>query len=110
MLLIVLASMSAALVAALVAVPEHAEAAPSCKKIDSLRVPGAERQDKYCLADLTTEGLQLAGRTDRTDWQGLNAAGSANPPEPVPGIQVDGYFPTTRPRTTTTATGTTLSS
>ncbi|MDP8952673.1 MAG: hypothetical protein M3N18_10640, partial [Actinomycetota bacterium] len=52
-LLIVLASMSAALVAALVAVPERAEAAPSCKKIDSLRVPGAERQDKYCLADLT---------------------------------------------------------
>ncbi|AHY45898.1 Tannase and feruloyl esterase [Rubrobacter radiotolerans] len=56
-------------------------------------VPGAERQDAYCLEDLTTKGTQLVGRTNRNDWQGLNASGTTNPPSPVPGLQIDGYFP-----------------
>ena len=61
--------------------------------MDKLRVPGADRQDEYCLPDMTTEGLQASGRTGRVDWQVLNAAGAVNPPRPVPGIQVDGHFP-----------------
>lgn len=67
--------------------------AASCEGVDSTTVPGAERQDEYCLEDLTTEGTQPAGRTNRNDWEGLNASGTENPPGEVPGIQIDGYFP-----------------
>jgi hypothetical protein len=66
--------------------------AASCANIDQIRVPGAEFQEAACLADLTTAGTQLSGHTNRSDWQGLNAAGTRNPTG-VPGIQVDGYFP-----------------
>lgn len=62
-------------------------------KAESLQVPGAERQDVYCLEDLTTKGLLVTGRTDSTDWEGLNSKYSTNPPKNVPGIQIDGYFP-----------------
>lgn len=66
--------------------------ARSCSNIDRIRVPGAEFQEAACLKDLTTAGTQATGHTNRSDWQGLNAAGTRNPTG-VPGIQVDGYFP-----------------
>jgi hypothetical protein len=53
--------------------------AASCANIDQIRVPGAEFQEAACLADLTTAGTQLSGHTNRSDWQGLNAAGTRNP-------------------------------
>ena len=55
-------------------------------------VPHAAVQDGDCLRDLTTAGTQETGHTDKTDWSGLNAAGTHNPTG-VPGLQVDGYFP-----------------
>ena len=72
--------------------PAQAQVTP-CENMDSLQVPGAEKQDKYCLPDLTTEGLVDGVTTNRSDWEGLHAAETINPPEPVPGIQIDGYFP-----------------
>ena len=78
-----------------VASPVQAQSA-DCEDIaGSLQVPGAERQDEYCLEDLTTEGLIPGIHTERADWQGLNASGTRNPPRPVPGIQINGYFPDT---------------
>src|SRR5919202_3482782 len=67
--------------------------ADTCENMDSLKVPGAEKQDNYCLADLTTKSLIAEGRTNVDDWEGLNSAASTNPPGAVPGIQIDGYFP-----------------
>ncbi|GID93067.1 tannase/feruloyl esterase family alpha/beta hydrolase [Amorphoplanes digitatis] len=55
-------------------------------------LPGAERQQAACLADLTTAGTVASGHTDPADWAGLTPAGARNPSE-VPGIQIDGYFP-----------------
>ena len=55
-------------------------------------MPGAERQERACLDDLTTAGTQTNGHTDRSDWEGLNASGTKNPTG-VPGLQIDGYFP-----------------
>lgn len=66
--------------------------AASCANIGRVRVPGAEFQETACLEDLTTAGTQRTGHTNRSDWEGLNAAGTENPTG-VPGIQVDGYFP-----------------
>ncbi|MFZ5852677.1 MAG: tannase/feruloyl esterase family alpha/beta hydrolase [Actinomycetota bacterium] len=65
-----------------------------CPEISRLQVPGAERQQAACLADLTTAGTTRTGHTDQTDWMGLHARGTRNP-SGVPGIQVDGYFPDT---------------
>ncbi|MDP9374205.1 MAG: tannase/feruloyl esterase family alpha/beta hydrolase, partial [Chloroflexota bacterium] len=62
--------------------------------MDAIRVPGAERQQAFCLADLTTSYLTLTGHTDASDWLPLHAAGTRNP-SGVPGIQIDGYFPDT---------------
>lgn len=59
-------------------------------------MPGADRQQEYCLPDLTTKGLVDGFHTNRSDWEGaiaLHVAGTANPPETVPGIQVNGCFP-----------------
>lgn len=66
--------------------------AASCPDMQLVRVPGAEQQKAACLDDLTTEGTQRTGHTNRQDWDGLHAAGTRNP-SGVPGIQVDGYFP-----------------
>lgn len=35
-----------------------------------LRVPGADRQQEYCLPDLTTKGLVDGVHTNRSDWEG----------------------------------------
>lgn len=59
---------------------------------EAVRVPGAEFWDADCLKELTTAGTQETGHTNRSDWQGLNAAGTENP-SGVPGLQIDGYFP-----------------
>jgi hypothetical protein len=65
-----------------------------CRGEDRVAVPGAERQETACLADLTTASTVATGHTNPNDWAGLNAAGTKNP-SGVPGIQVDGYFPDT---------------
>ena len=78
--------------AALYASPP-AVAATHCAGMSRVAVPGAAQLDApTCLADLTTPGLQLAGRTDASDWATLTSARTA--PQPAtPGFQVDGYFP-----------------
>ena len=67
----------------------------TCAAINSIAVPGAERQDKICLADLTTKYLVAVNRTDASDWTPLHSQATRNPPGAVPGIQIDGYFPDT---------------
>jgi pimeloyl-ACP methyl ester carboxylesterase len=70
------------LVASGLAVPAEAH---GCRPV---RVPGAEYSETTCSRDLTT----LGGRTNPADYAGLTH--SALPqPKPVPGTQVDGYFP-----------------
>lgn len=65
-----------------------------CAKAVRLHVPGAEHQQAACLGDLTTVGTSASGHTDPADWAGLTP--SALPTVgPVPGIQIDGYFPDT---------------
>jgi len=71
-----------------------AAGAASCPGLARAYVPGAERQQRACLADLTTAGTVASGHTVPADYAGLTAAGTANP-SGVPGIQVDGYFPDT---------------
>ncbi|GHH30173.1 tannase/feruloyl esterase family alpha/beta hydrolase [Lentzea cavernae] len=66
-------------------------------------VPGAEHQESARLADLTTTGLVTTGHTDPADWAGLTSA-ALPVPGPVPGIQIDGYFPDTS-RTNTNNSG-----
>ena len=74
----------------------HAQLATgSCAAIGSISVPGAEKQDKICLADLTTKYLVAVNRTDISDWVTLHSQATRNPPGAVPGIQIDGYFPDT---------------
>jgi hypothetical protein len=82
------------LAAVFVAVPTSARAA-DCPNASATTVPGAERADVACLDDLTTRGTVVTGHTDQSDWEGLNARGTQNPPGPIPGLQVDGYFPDT---------------
>jgi hypothetical protein len=67
-------------------------ASTGCPGLGRAIVPGAERQEAACLADLTTAGTVATGHTVPADYNGLTAAGTANPTG-VPGIQVDGYFP-----------------
>ena len=57
-----------------------------------LPVPGAQYQEVACLADLTTTGTTRTGHTDPADWAGLTQE-SLPVPDPVPGVQIDGYFP-----------------
>ncbi|MFE9424682.1 tannase/feruloyl esterase family alpha/beta hydrolase [Kitasatospora sp. NPDC006697] len=60
--------------------------------MSTVRVPGAERQRSTRLADLTTRGTAPGGHTVPEDWEYLHA--SATPlPAPVPGLQLDGCFP-----------------
>lgn len=74
----------------------HAQAPlVTCAAINSITVPGAEKQDKICLADLTTKYLVAMNRTDASDWTPLHSQATRNPPGAVPGIQIDGYFPDT---------------
>ncbi len=76
--------------------PARAQAAGCEDRAQSLRVPGADKQEEYCLADLTTKGLVDGLHTNRSDWEGgiaLHALGTLNSPELVPGIQVNGCFP-----------------
>ncbi|TVT19710.1 tannase/feruloyl esterase family alpha/beta hydrolase, partial [Amycolatopsis rhizosphaerae] len=58
------------------------------------RVPGAELQEWSCLDDLSTAGTVASGHTVPADWAGLTAS-TLPAPTPVPGMQVDGYFPDT---------------
>ncbi|MEU5952295.1 tannase/feruloyl esterase family alpha/beta hydrolase [Streptomyces sp. NPDC047525] len=91
-----------ALLVTLAAVPAAAEqsggthggGARHCASSARLKVPGAERQEKSCLAELTTAGTVSSGHTDPADWSGLTPAGLTTP-RGVPGIQIDGYFPDT---------------
>ncbi|MFI2304087.1 tannase/feruloyl esterase family alpha/beta hydrolase [Actinacidiphila glaucinigra] len=80
------------------AVPAGAEAASGaaghCARLDRVAVPGAEHQQKACLADMTTTALAGTAYTDTADQAGLAAAGTTRP-SGVPGVQVDGYFPDT---------------
>lgn len=86
----------AATILALAAGAAHAQlASPTCGNIGALQVPGAEKQDKICLADLTTKYLVAVNRTDASDWGALHSQATRNPPGAVPGIQIDGYFPDT---------------
>src|SRR5215207_698821 len=88
-----------ALVAALLPA-STASAETPCAGQDRIHTPGAEKQVLACLDDLTTAGTLQTGHTVLAHWNGLHAAGTANPTG-VPGIQVDGYFPDT---STTNAT------
>ncbi|HYC43389.1 MAG TPA: tannase/feruloyl esterase family alpha/beta hydrolase [Noviherbaspirillum sp.] len=84
--------LAATAAAALLALPAFSA---DCSKLSVLQVPGAERQEAYCLDDLTTPYLTAAGRTDASDWLPLHSQATRNPPGAVPGIQIDGYFPDT---------------
>jgi hypothetical protein len=75
----------AAVLAAMV-VPATASAQQGC----AVRVPGAAYTESACVRDLTTAG----GHTVAADWAGLTSAGLPAP-GPVPGVQIDGYFPDT---------------
>jgi pimeloyl-ACP methyl ester carboxylesterase len=91
--------MRALLAAALLALgtcAAHAQAPlVTCAGIGAINVPGAEKQDKICLADITTKYLVAVNRTDASDWATLHSQSTRNPPGAVPGIQIDGYFPDT---------------
>lgn len=83
--------LSAGLLATALLVPT-ASAAQRCGP--EVRVPGAVHQESACLADLTTTGTLASGHTVQADWAGLTPA-DLPAPDPVPGVQVDGYFPDT---------------
>jgi Tannase and feruloyl esterase/3HB-oligomer hydrolase (3HBOH) len=55
-------------------------------------VPGAQEQRAERLADLTTAATPATGHTVAEDWANLHAADTADPAS-VPGVQIDGYFP-----------------
>ncbi|MGH3467940.1 MAG: tannase/feruloyl esterase family alpha/beta hydrolase [Thermocrispum sp.] len=63
-----------------------------CPRMQRIDVPGAVKQVRACLADLTTAGTTTTGHTNISDWSGLHADDTENPTG-VPGVQVDGYFP-----------------
>jgi hypothetical protein len=79
-------------------------AAPTaCRGIEQLTVPGAEVLKSACLDDLTTTGTLATGHTDGGSFfgfGGLSVPGAVKP-APVPGIQLDGYFPDTSTFNTT---------
>ncbi|MGH2715732.1 MAG: tannase/feruloyl esterase family alpha/beta hydrolase [Solirubrobacteraceae bacterium] len=81
-------TLAAVLLAALAA-PARAA---TCPNADRVTIPGADRQERHCLDDLTTAANRTSGRTDPTDWSGLHAEGTRNP-SGVPGLQVEGHFP-----------------
>ncbi|MBL0423031.1 tannase/feruloyl esterase family alpha/beta hydrolase [Ramlibacter sp. AW1] len=76
----------------------HAQLPPpggTCTNMGAITVPGAEKQDAICLADLSTRYLVAMNRTDASDWGALHSQQTRNPAGAVPGIQIDGYFPDT---------------
>ncbi|HET6501043.1 MAG TPA: tannase/feruloyl esterase family alpha/beta hydrolase [Amycolatopsis sp.] len=73
-------------------VPAAAAATGSGCGARAVTVPGAAYQESACLADLTTTGTLATGHTVAADWAGLTSAGLPVP-GPVPGLQIDGYFP-----------------
>ncbi|MFD6415638.1 tannase/feruloyl esterase family alpha/beta hydrolase [Streptomyces sp. NPDC060194] len=86
-----------ALAAAAALLPAPAGAAPGapdphCARQAHLRVPGADRQQVACLAELTTAGTVASGHTDPADWAGLTPR-DLSVPSGVPGLQIDGHFP-----------------
>ena len=66
--------------------------AAQCTNMDAVKVPGAEKQQNWCLDDLSTPYLIVTGHTDASDWGTLHSQSTRNPPGAVPGIQIDGYF------------------
>ncbi|MFI0470886.1 tannase/feruloyl esterase family alpha/beta hydrolase [Saccharopolyspora sp. 5N102] len=74
--------------------PAEPAAAQSADCRPAARVPGAAHQESACLDDLTTTGTLGSGHTVQADWAGLTAQ-DLPAPGPVPGIQIDGYFPDT---------------
>ena len=93
-----------ALLAPAGAAERPSRAGPSaCRGMEQLTVPGAERLEAACLADLTTAGTIKTGHTDPssfTGFGGLSVPGTKTP-SGVPGIQLDGYFPDTSTFNTT---------
>ena len=69
--------------------------AATCTNMASIVVPGAEKQQSFCLDDLSTTYLVLTNHTDASDWGALHSKTTKNPSGAVPGIQIDGYFPDT---------------
>jgi hypothetical protein len=71
---------------------------PRCQDRERPQVPGARRQDADHCPDLTTRTLGT-DHTRQSDWAGLHALETVNPAgadpitDPIPGIQIDGYFP-----------------
>ncbi|MEV5964579.1 alpha/beta hydrolase [Kribbella sp. NPDC051952] len=57
-----------------------------------MTVPGAEHQELAELDDLTTTGTEASGHTNPADYIGTTHADLPVQP-PVPGVQIDGYFP-----------------
>jgi hypothetical protein len=82
-------AVAAAALSALAAAPACSATCPGAGRVE---VPGAEYQERHCLDDMSTSANQASGRTDRSDWSGLHARGTRNPPG-VAGLQVEGYFP-----------------
>ncbi|MFF6973879.1 MULTISPECIES: tannase/feruloyl esterase family alpha/beta hydrolase [Streptomyces] len=85
--------MSTLLLAGLLPAAGAGAAGPACAG-DRLHVPGAEHVVGHCPDDLTTAGLLPLGLTNPADYDRLHASNTAAP-SPVPGIQLDGYFPDT---------------
>ncbi|MEV3857329.1 tannase/feruloyl esterase family alpha/beta hydrolase [Streptomyces sp. NPDC050095] len=87
--------LATALVALAASGPQAASAAAlhgaPCARQAHARVPGAQFQERACLADLTTAGLAGTRYTDTADQAGLTAKGTRSP-SGVPGLQIDGYF------------------
>ncbi|WP_026453365.1 tannase/feruloyl esterase family alpha/beta hydrolase [Saccharomonospora iraqiensis] len=70
----------------------HTPREVDCVGHERIRVPSARHQVSACLDDLTTAGTVHSGHTDPADWAGLTQE-SLPVPDPVPGVQIDGYFP-----------------
>jgi hypothetical protein len=73
--------------------PAAAAPAPApCANQAAIHVPGAQLQRVECETDLSATALSLKGRSDPSDWAGLDSVKTVNPPAGA-GIQIDGYFP-----------------
>jgi len=97
--LVAVLSAVALLAAGSTLLPDRAQAQePGCPDLTELQVPGAEFFEAVCLDDLTTLS------NPRTDTGGATGAGTRGngtlhssktqlTTEPVPGVQIDGWFP-----------------
>jgi len=97
-LIAVLAVLLAALPAAGTVGPAAAQQTLACPELEGLEIPEAQQFTVTCLGDLTTLG------NPRTDQNAAAGGGSRSNPvlhskdtdytdDPVPGIQIDGFFP-----------------